>query len=209
VPPARARQHHGLTDERPDLAPPHLQVQHLSDALLANPVARALLDATARMDLPQWYLAAGGVSQSVWNVRHGFDPAAGIKDYDVVYFDPDTGADRAEAMEAELRERLSSFDVVLDVKNEAHVHLWYAERFGRRIDPYLSTEHAISTWPTTASSIGVRPEGDALVVCAPFGLSDVLGMVARPNKVIVTRDIYEEKTARWAARWPRLRVLPW
>ena len=47
------------------------------------------------------------------------------------------------------------------------------------------------------------------MVCAPFGLSDLLGMVARPNKAIVTRDVYDEKASRWAARWPRLQVIPW
>jgi hypothetical protein len=46
-------------------------------------------------------------------------------------------------------------------------------------------------------------------VFAPFGLSDLLGMVARPNKAIVSRGVYEEKVARWSARWPRLRVVPW
>ncbi|MDQ2728615.1 MAG: hypothetical protein M3Y91_12310 [Actinomycetota bacterium] len=40
-------------------------------------------------------------------------------------------------------------------------------------------------------------------------MADLLGMVARPNKTIVTRDIYEEKTGRWAKRWPQLRVIPW
>jgi hypothetical protein len=39
--------------------------------------------------------------------------------------------------------------------------------------------------------------------------ADLIGMVVRPNKAIVTREVYEEKTARWAARWPALIVIPW
>lgn len=41
------------------------------------------------MALPGWYFGAGGVAQTVWNLGHGFAPDAGIKDYDLVYFDPD------------------------------------------------------------------------------------------------------------------------
>ena len=89
------------------------------------------------------------------------------------------------------------------------MHLWYEERFGRRIPPYRSTEHAISTWPTTASSVGVRYENDAFVVCAPFGLSDVFAMIVRPNKAIVDRAVYEAKAARWRVQWPKLTVQPW
>jgi uncharacterized protein len=40
-------------------------------------------------------------------------------------------------------------------------------------------------------------------------LSDLLGMAARPNKAIVTRDVFDEKASRWAARWPRLQVIAW
>lgn len=195
--------------EHPEQAPLHLQILYLAGVLALNPVAQAVLAVAAEMDLPGWYLAAGGVSQTVWNVRHGFDPAQGIKDYDLVYYDPEADRDAGRAIEGQVQARLSNFSVDLDVKNEAFVHLWYGQRFGRPIEPYLSTEHAISTWPTTASSVGVRPSPDGLTVCAPYGLSDLLGMVARPNKAIVSRDVYEEKTRRWAARWPRLTVIPW
>lgn len=162
------------------------------------------------MALPDWYFGAGGVAQTVWNLRHGFEPAAGIKDYDLVYFDPsDLSLESERQIEEEVARRLSDHGVALDVKNEARVHLWYAERFGRHLDPYRSTEDAIATWPTTASSVGVRQDGAGFVVCAPFGLADLFALVARPNKTLVTRDVYEEKTARWALRWPRLQVIPW
>lgn len=173
-------------------------------------MAEALLALGADLALPGWYFGAGGVAQTVWNIRHGFEPAEGIKDYDLVYFDAtDLSDESRRAVEQEVASRLSTFDVVVDVHNEARVHLWYEQRFGRRIDQYRSSEHAISTWPTTASCVGVRRDADGFVVCAPFGLSDLLGMVARPNKAIVSRDVYEEKVSRWAKRWPKLMVIPW
>jgi hypothetical protein len=199
-----------VISDRPEAAPLHLQGQYLDEALTCNPVAQALLTIGSELDLPNWYFGAGGVAQTVWNVRHGFDPAAGIRDYDLVYFDrQDLSAKTEKQVEDELARRLAVPGVAVDVKNQARVHIWYADRFGANIEPYRSSEEAIATWPTTASSVGVRRDGGRLVVCAPFGLADLIGMVARPNKAIVTRQVYEEKTARWAALWPRLRVIPW
>jgi hypothetical protein len=194
----------------PEDLPLHLQVEYLQQALILNPVVEAMLDLAEEMHLPDWYLGAGGVAQTVWNLRHGFPAEEGIKDYDLVYFDPTDLSEKARhEVEREVTSRLAMPEVVLDVHNEARVHLWYQERFGRSIDPYRSTEHAIATWPSTASSVGVRRQSDGFVVCAPYGLSDLLGMVARPNKEIVSRDVYQEKVQRWHRRWPRLRVIPW
>ena len=198
--------------DHPELEPLDQQILYLTEALGHNEVAQALLSVAAELSLPDWYFGAGGVAHTVWNLRHGFDAAGGIKDYDLVYFDPDDLSDESRLrVEREVQDRLARFDVEIDVQNEARVHLWYGTRFGREIEPYRSTEHAITTWPTTASSVGVRLDGSGagLVVFAPFGLTDLLGMVARPNKAIISRDIYEEKVARWSARWPRLQVVPW
>jgi uncharacterized protein len=194
---------------RPEAAPVLLQIEYVRRALEQNPVAQQVLDVAAAMDLPQWYLGASGVSQTVWNLRHGYGAGEGIKDYDVVYFDPDGERHTDRQLERELIDRVGIDGVELDVKNEARVHLWYEKRFGRHLEPYSSTEEALATWPTTASCVGVRRDADGFVVCAPFGLSDLIGMVARPNKAIVTQDVYEEKVVRWASRWPLLRVIPW
>lgn len=143
------------------------------------------------------------------NALHGFDPTHGIKYYDLVCFDADDlSADGEAAAEARARELMADAHVKVDVTNEARV-LWYRQRFGRSIPPYRATEHAISTWRATASSIGVRVDGDSLVVCAPFGLRDLFAMVVRPNKAITDEHVYNEKANRWADHWPRLRVLPW
>ena len=56
-------------------------------ALLTNPVAGTILQRMPELGLANWYLAAGGVFQTIWNVVTGRDPQEGIKDYDVFYFD--------------------------------------------------------------------------------------------------------------------------
>jgi uncharacterized protein len=191
-------------------APLHEQVASLEVALKQNQAARAVLTVAREMALPDWYFGADGVAQTVWNVLHGFDPSTTIKDYDLVYFDgSDLTLEAEQQIEAEVSDRLAGLSVVVDVTNEARVHLWYKERFGRPLSPYRSTGEAITTWPTTASSVGVRYEDDRFVVCAPFGLADLFAMVAMPNKAVITREVYEEKAARWASHWPQLSVLPW
>lgn len=191
-------------------APLHEQVAALERLVQANRIASAILAWAQRFGLPSWYLGAGAITQTVWNDLHGFDPTYGIKDYDIVYFDSDNLArDHEKDIEATIQRDLGHLGVKLDVTNEARVHLWYAQRFGRPIPAYNSTEHAISTWPTTASSIGTRYDQSGFVVCAPFGLFDLFSLIVRANPAIINRGVYEEKASRWSNRWPRLSVTPW
>ncbi len=132
----------------------------------------------------------------------------GIKDYDIVYFDPaDLTAAGERQVEQGVTHLVDGAGLELDVTNEARVHLWYREKFGVDCLRYRSSEHAINTWPTTASSIGVRYERDRFVVCAPWGLRDLFALVVRPNPTCPDRSACEMKFARWAPRWARLRLV--
>jgi uncharacterized protein len=186
-----------------------VQVRALRSALRRSPVMAAIIDRAADLALPSWYLGAGAVAQTVWNQLHGFETGHGIRDYDLAYFDPDLSADSERAAGARAARLCADLGIKLDVKNQARVHLWYAERFGRPIPPYRSAEHAIATWPSTASSVGVTRRQGNFLVCAPFGLSDLFAMVVRPNKAQVDQAIYEAKATRWKQRWPHLVVIPW
>jgi uncharacterized protein len=176
----------------------------------ASPVVAPLLDALPAWGLPGCYVGAGAVVQTVWNAAHGFALDVGVKDADVVYFDPDDlSADSEDRAEDLVRRSVPELGVAVDVTNEARVHLWYEGRFGVPLEQYGSAEHAIATWPTTASSIGVRPVPSGLAVCAPYGLRDLFALVVRPNKTLVTEAVYTAKAARWQATWPGLTILDW
>jgi uncharacterized protein len=178
--------------------------------LLRSPLVSAALGAVAELAPPDWWLGAGAVAQTVWNDAHGFDPTHGIRDLDVIYFDPDDLTKAGEEhVERALRDALPNVTAGIDVTNEARVHLWYEERFGRPLAPYRSATHAILTWPTTATSVGVKLVDQRLTVCAPFGLRDLFTLTVRPNKTLVTREVYESKASRWAETWPKLSVVPW
>ena len=105
---------------------------------------------------------------------------------------------------------MAGIPVAVDVKNQARVHLWYRQRFGYDIVPYTSIEDAVATWPTPATAVGVRlAHGRPVVVLAPRGLDDLLGLVVRANRVQITPQIYRSKVSRWTRHWPRLTVLAW
>lgn len=162
------------------------------------------------MALPNGWVAAGAIAQSVWNDAFGLPPLHGLSDVDLVYFDPTDLSERSEADHAQrLRGAFRTLPVRLDVKNEARVHLWYADKFGYAIAPYASVEAAIATFPTTATAVALRPRGDGIEICAPFGLDDLFGLVVRANKAQITRAIYEAKLARWRQFWPSLRFVAW
>jgi uncharacterized protein len=174
-----------------------------------NELVSECLARLAALDLPHWYLGGGCIAQTVWNVAHANPAATGIDDFDIAYFDADLSARAESEVVACVRDLLSDLPVRPDVKNQARVHLWYASRFGYEILPYASCEDALAAWPTTAAAIGVRQVNGRLLVEAPFGTDDLLGLVVRPNRVQITPEIYAAKVGRWGRVWPLLQILPW
>lgn len=198
---------HRLVGADKDLA---TQIQALWAIIESSRLLRDAVRAAERLMPPDWYLGAGCIAQTVWNYLSERDLIAGVRDLDLVYFDAtDLGEETEIAYEQRIREQMNGATVHTDVKNEARVHLWYEKHFGYAIRPYSSLEDAINTWPTTATSIGIRRSGLESVVYAPYGLNDLFAMVVRPNKKQITREIYEAKVRRWLQTWPSLQVIPW
>lgn len=158
--------------------------------------------------LPNWYIAAGILSQTVWNYLHNFELDAHIKDIDLVYFDSDTSYEAEDKFIQFGKSLFQDIPVVVEIRNQARVHLWYHEHFGIHIPAYKSVEDGISSWPTTITCIGITEQFDSKVF-APFGLDDLFNMVIRPNKCMVTKQMYKAKANRWKETWPKLTVLPW
>jgi uncharacterized protein len=182
----------------------------LKSVVLASPILRPIIGAWSAISLPDCWLVAGAIAQTVWNSAFGFPPDHGLKDVDLVYFDPTDLSDIGEARhEQRIRHLFAHLPAKVDVKNEARVHRWYPEKFGNPISPYVSAQHAIATFPTTATAVGIQPGISGLSIAAPYGLSDLFGLVVRPNKVQITRAVYEAKVTRWRRLWPDLTILDW
>jgi uncharacterized protein len=187
------------------------QMTCLRQALAQNQTLSDALAGAAAMNLPGWYLVAGCLYQTVWNVITGEPPEAGILDYDLVYFDPsDLSWEAEDAVIVAGNEVFAGLPAPVEIRNQARVHLWYEEKFGLACPPHASSEAAIDTYEATAACLGVRLEpGGRWRIYAPYGLSDVFNLVIRPNPVLAPRHVYETKTARWQRQWPGLTVLPW
>ncbi len=178
--------------------------------LRQNRCVADILEKFDEIALPDAWLVAGCIAQTIWNLACGQPAELGIKDVDLIYFDDQDLSPGAEAgHERRLRNLFGHLAIKLDVRNEARVHLWYQQRFGYAIERYTSSADAIATFPATATALGVRRIHGAFECCAPFGLADLFGLVVRPNKRQITRSIYEAKVERWRAIWPRLSILRW
>jgi len=184
--------------------------EYLTVALKQNKWLDEILGRFEEIALPDSWLVSGCIAQTILNLLCGRPAEFGIKDVDLIYFDEqDLSAEAEAGHERRVGDLFRDLPLKLDVKNQARVHLWYKERFGYTIKPYSSSVDAIATFPTTATSVGIRRLLGNFECCAPFGLDDLFGLIVRPNKRQVTRSIYEMKTDRWRLIWPALTVLAW
>ena len=160
------------------------------------------------LDLPDWYIAAGAIRNTVWDSLHKFQKRTPLKDIDVVYFDlEDMNGLREKDSEEKLRILNSSF--IWEVVNQARGHLFqHGDEIARL--PVKSSCESIAYWSETPTCVGVRLErDDSLTVCAPHGLSDLMELRVKPiPKPYQDLSLYnrriEEK--RWNEQWPKLQI---
>ena len=181
------------------------------EIVLENPVCREIVNRADELGVEDWYLTAGGVFQTVWNHLDGRDPRTGIKDYDLFYFDAaDLSYEAEDRVIKRAEDLFRDISEVVEVRNEARVHLWYEKHFGVPASRFTSSTDAIDHFVSTTCCFGItRKAGADLHVYAPHGFDDLFNMVLRPNPVLAPREVYEAKAVRWRAEWPRLTVMPW
>jgi hypothetical protein len=180
--------------------------------VVANPVIVALIDRLPALDLPDCWITAGAVMQSVWNAIEGHDPVYGIRDYDVFYFDADLSWEAEDRAIKRVADAFSDIDARIEVRNQARVHLWFDDRNGTDGYPQLtSARHGIDVFLETPSMLGIHPTGGGgFDVYAPLGYHDLFGFVHRRNPRSVGPEAhYVEKSARRKALYPRLTVVAW
>jgi hypothetical protein len=181
----------------------------LTTAALANPINRKILERLPMLGAPQACLVAGSVYQAFWNALSDRPAAEGVKDYDLFYFD---GSDLSyEAEDAVIRRAQALFadlDVLIDVKNQARVHLWYSRRFGGDYPQLHKVEDGITRFLVRSTCIGLMPQVDgALRLIAPFGIEETRRGELRPN-ALWCPDMarFRAKAESYVARWPWLKI---
>ena len=168
---------------------------------------RALLHRWSDLALQDGWLVAGCLFQTVWNLRTGNAPEAQIKDYDLFYFD---GADLSEEGERRVQARVdavtANLGIVVEAKNQARVHLWYADYFGHEYPQLHCACDGIDRFLVPATCVGVRPTRGEYEVYAPYGLALLYEGVLAPNPLIDHRALFLAKAASYRQRWPWLRI---
>ncbi|MER7694295.1 nucleotidyltransferase family protein, partial [Streptomyces sp. NPDC097610] len=168
------------------------QLDGLRSALSQNEILTDVMARAATLDLPGWYVTAGCLFQTVWNVVTGRPPTNGIKDYDVYFDSSDLSWEAEDAVIKAGQEVFADLPAEVEIRNEARVHLWYEQKFGVPCPPHESTEAAIDCFAATTCCLGVQLGSDRRWrVYAPHGLSDVFNLVVRPNPVLAPREVYE------------------
>lgn len=178
----------------------------IEDAL-ANRHNRAILARLASLALPQAWLVAGCLFQTVWNLRSGRAPEAGIKDYDLFYFDP---ADLSVAAEAAQQARadalFADLGVTVEAKNQARVHTWYASYFGLPYPQLHSARDGLDRFLVRCTCVGLQPGEAGPRLYAPYGLEDLYAGLLEPNPLCDHRSLFREKAASYRTRWDWLRI---
>lgn len=162
-----------------------------------------ILEITRDLHLPDSWIGAGFVRNKVWDHLHGYAERTPLADIDIIYFDPNN---LNEEVENEFQNKLKLINPTIEwsVTNQARMHLPSNE------PPCTSSEHALSLWPETPTSVAVRlSKNNKLELMAPHGINDLVNLVVNPTPHWRTKpDAYEArlKKKKWEDKWPKLKI---
>lgn len=174
----------------------------------------AVLDYIAKLELPNFYIAAGSVFQTIWNYYDKKDLNFGIKDIDIIYYNnSDLSVEKDLEYYNIINEyvKLNGLNYEVDVSNEARMHLWKIEHNqGNNVEQYKNSEDAMSKWIATVHAIGITKVNDTIKIYAPYGLSDIYSRTIRPIKHNGnSKELYDKKVASWQNRFDNLNIIEW
>ncbi|WP_417671128.1 nucleotidyltransferase family protein [Roseibium sp.] len=183
----------------------------LCQIIRGNAALMSILAAVKSLDLPDAWLVSGSIYQTVWNHLTSRPSDHGIKDYDVLYFD---GSDLSYEAEDRQIKRLESvlpdLAPLLELRNQARVHLWYEKKFGNPYPPLRGSIEALERYAAKTHAVAVRLLSNGeLDIRAPFGLANIFSMILVPNHGLDNSKTYQSKGRRMKSLWPELTLIPW
>ena len=177
----------------------------------ASPLLMQALEGLRYLALPDDWLVAGAVYNTVWNALTRRDPLHGINDVDIFYFD---GSDLSyEAEDDVIRAAEPVFEALpvrAEIRNQARVHLWFGDHYGSERAPLASCRESITQFSAITHSVAIRLTADGdIETFAPYGLDSIFSFRLAPNHRLDNRATYERKAARAKRLWPELDVEAW
>ncbi len=182
-----------------------LTVDTLLQLAMANPINAQITARLPDLGLAQCMLTAGCLFQAVWNHQANLPADQGVKDYDVFYFDPDLSYEAEDAVIRAAQVLVQDLGVKVEVKNQARVHLWYGQRFGRPYPQLHTAKQGVDRYLVAGTCIALDIATGA--VYAPYGLDDVDQGVLRINPLNAQPQLFLHKAKSYQARWPWLKIV--
>lgn len=181
--------------------------------LKRNKELMSILTYVEKLKLPNFYISAGSIFQTVWNYYDNKPLNYGIKDIDIIYFnkkDLSVDTDLMYYRKVKAFADKQKYNYEIDVSNEARMHIMHKEKYNNIIEPYISSEDAINKWIATVHSIGITKINDEIKIYAPYGLSDIFNRTIRPIKhKDNSKELYDKKVNSWKERFDNLNIIEW
>lgn len=189
------------------------QNEEFISILKQNEDLMLILDYVSKLNLPNFYIAAGSVFQTIWNYYDKKPLNYGLEDIDIIYYDrKNISKEYEEELERKITNHFKQINLEykFDIHNEARMHLWKKENENKDIDQYKNSEDAISKWIATVHAIGITKVNNEIDVYAPYGLSDIFSRTIRPIKHKAnSQELYNKKVASWQKRFNNLNIIDW
>jgi hypothetical protein len=191
--------------------PATTQADALRDIIRATPLLVDVLERMQRLALPDSWLVSGAIYNTVWNHLTSRPALTGINDIDLFYFDASDLSYEAEDCAIKAADlAFAGLPLPVQLRNQARVHLWYQDHFGRPYAPLGSSREAIDRFASLTHAVAARlDEAGEMELYTPYGLDDLFSFRIVPNRRLDNRETHERKGARAMTVWPEVRVEAW
>jgi len=126
--------------------------------------------------------------QQNWNQQSGKPDLWDVNDFDVFYFDEEVSSEAENRVIEQVSERLGPLLSRVDIRKQAHLHLWYEERCGSSILRFNSSRDGIDRFLITCTSVGIEVSTGNLY--ALYGLTDLWNGISRVNAANSQPDLF-------------------
>ena len=100
------------------------QIDLLEKIIMSSEILSVVLKKTSNIKLPNYYIGAGCIAQTIWNYQMDFVSANGISDIDFVYYnDSDLSFEAEDSIIKQIVNEINPCPIKLDIKNQARVHI--------------------------------------------------------------------------------------
>lgn len=158
----------------------------------------------------EMYLSGSAIAKTVWNRQLGYDDMYDISDIDLIYFDPiHTTYQQEDTVISNTKSVMPNYiSFRCDVKNQARVHIWHQEHFGKPLKPYRDIVETLQVTTTKIQQIAISIDRKHVIYGDRGDIisNDIINMVIRPNDKATLPESYAAKSDKWKSAYPQLAI---